>query len=130
MPAVAAPFLLSGLQPHRGGLLQGQEPHQEGEGEDPPSAVRGHRGGSRSGQRGGRPKLLQGLRLRDALGPTFMKTALGNTPAELSWHTHWPEPREEVPAFRLPRGRAPNWGPPRLAIACLPCSSPGYVKNS
>src|SRR4051812_30978481 len=77
MPAVAAPCLLARSQPHRRSLLQGEEPHQEGEGEDAGSAIRGHRSGAGGDQQGGCPWLLRGLRLRGVSGPLIMKIALG-----------------------------------------------------
>src|SRR4051794_25117303 len=76
MPAVAAPCLLARSQPHRRSLLQGEEPHQEGEGEDAGSAIRGHRSGAGGDQQGGCPWLLRGLRLRGVSGPLIMKIAL------------------------------------------------------
>jgi hypothetical protein len=69
-------------KPHRRGLLQGEEPHQEGEGKDARSAICGHRSGARGDQRGGRPWLLRGLRLRRVSGPLIMKTAVGR---DASW---------------------------------------------
>src|SRR5215208_4660549 len=83
LPTVAPSFLLAGHEPHRGGLLQGEEPHQEGEGEDARSAICGHLWRARSGQRAGRTWLLRGLRLRDVLGPLIMKTALVRLPRPL-----------------------------------------------
>jgi hypothetical protein len=66
---------------HRRSLLQGEEPHQEGEGENPPSTLRSHRGSASSGQRGGRPGLFRGLRLQDTSGPLILKIALGEIAA-------------------------------------------------
>src|SRR5215211_1563058 len=76
MPAVAAPCLLARSQPHRRSLLQGEEPHQEGEGEDAGSAIRSYRWGAGGDQQGGRPRFLRGLRLRRISGPLIMKSAL------------------------------------------------------
>ena len=76
MPVVATSLLLTGHEPHRGGLFQGKEPHKEGESEDARSTLRGHRRSARSGQPRGRSRLLRGLRLQEAPGPLFMKTAL------------------------------------------------------
>src|SRR5215212_3719160 len=81
MPAVAAPCLLARSQPHRRSLLQGEEPHQEGEGEDAGSAIRGYRWGAGGDQQGGRPRFLRGLRLRRISGPLIMKIALGSISA-------------------------------------------------
>src|SRR5215213_8889732 len=103
---MAPSFLLAGHEPHRGGLLQGEESHQEGEGEDARSAICGHRRSARSGQRAGRTWLLRSLRLRDVLGPLIMKTALG---CRLTPEPGGPSPDYDSPpygyelAYSIPR---------------------------
>lgn len=74
------PSYSPGLNPIEGAFSKVKGLLKEGESQNSQSTLRSHWRGTPSGQQGGCPRLLRGMRLQDVSGPLIMKTALG-------WHS-------------------------------------------
>ncbi len=120
LPAVAPPRLPAGPQPRRGSLPRSEGPAQEGQRQNPAGAVRGYGGGASRGQRRRCPRLPRASRLRDAIGPPIMTTALGRIchsyqgPGSPPWAARVPQAtRLRTKARRKPTVvTTPTTGPP------------------